>query len=130
MLWPAFVQATKIVFTVGAGAGCFAVGLVVAQLLLIYHLLWTLAREIRSRMFWECAYRRFVACSRVFFAKVEQSQMALTRKKAVAMVKKIPVMTWNATKAIVLFLWEIIKNPLVLKDKLGVAQYHLKEVCG
>ncbi|CAM9377456.1 unnamed protein product [Ectocarpus fasciculatus] len=59
--------------------------------------------------------------------QVEQSQMALTRKKAVAMVKKIPVMTWNATKAIVLFLWEIIKNPLVLKDKLGVAQYHLKE---
>ncbi|CAB1105642.1 unnamed protein product [Ectocarpus sp. CCAP 1310/34] len=60
-------------------------------------------------------------------SKVEQSQMALTRKKAVAMVKKIPVMTWNATKAIVLFLWEIIKNPIVLKDKLGVAQYHLKE---
>ncbi|CAN0315929.1 unnamed protein product, partial [Ectocarpus sp. 12 AP-2014] len=59
--------------------------------------------------------------------QVEQSQMALTRKKAVAMVKKIPVMTWNATKAIVLFLLDIIKNPLVLKDKLGVAQYHLKE---
>lgn len=54
--------------------------------------------------------------------------MALTRKKAVAMVKKIPVMTWDATKALVLFLWEIIKNPLVMKDKLAVAQYHLKEV--
>lgn len=61
--------------------------------------------------------------------QVEQSQMAITRKKAVAMVKRIPVMTWDATKALVLFLWEIIKNPLVLKDKLGVAQYHLKEVC-
>ncbi len=54
--------------------------------------------------------------------------MALTRKKAVAMIKKIPVMTWDATKAIVLFLWEIVKNPLVLKDKLAVAQHHLKEV--
>lgn len=54
--------------------------------------------------------------------------MAITRKKAVAMVKMIPVMTWDATKALVLFLWEIIKNPRVLKDKLGVAQYHLKEV--
>ena len=54
--------------------------------------------------------------------------MAITRKKAVAMVKMIPVMTWNATKALVLFLWEIIKNPRVLKDKLGEAQYHLKEV--
>lgn len=54
--------------------------------------------------------------------------MALTQKKAVAMVKKIPVMTWDATKAVVLFLWEIIKNPRVLKDKLAEAQYHLKEV--
>lgn len=61
--------------------------------------------------------------------QVEQSQMAITRKKAVAMVKMIPVMTWNATKALVLFLWEIIKNPRVMKDKLGEAQYHLKEVC-
>lgn len=60
--------------------------------------------------------------------QVEQSQMAITRKKAVAMVKMIPVMTWNATKALVLFLWEIMKNPRVLKDKLGEAQYHLKEV--
>lgn len=54
--------------------------------------------------------------------------MALTRKKAVAMMKKMPGMAWDATKAIVLFLWEIIKNPLVLKDKLAVAQHHLKEV--
>lgn len=54
--------------------------------------------------------------------------MALTRKKAVAMVKKIPVMTWDATKALVLFMLEIIKNPLVMKDKLAVAQHHLKEV--
>lgn len=54
--------------------------------------------------------------------------MALTRKKAVAMVKKIPVMTWDVTKALVLFLWEITKNPRVLKDKLAEAQYHLKEV--
>ncbi|CAM9903390.1 unnamed protein product [Scytosiphon promiscuus] len=59
--------------------------------------------------------------------QVEQSQMALTQKKAVAMVKKIPVMTWDATKAVVLFLWEIIKNPRVLKDKLAEAQYHLVE---
>ena len=54
--------------------------------------------------------------------------MALTRKTAVAMVKKVPVMTWDATKALVLFLWEITKNPRVLKDKLAEAQHHLKEV--
>lgn len=54
--------------------------------------------------------------------------MALTRKKAVAMVKMIPVATWNATKALALFLWEISRNPAVLKDKLAEAQYHLKEV--
>ncbi|CAM9092745.1 unnamed protein product [Laminaria digitata] len=53
--------------------------------------------------------------------------MALTRKKAVAMVKMIPVMTWDATKALTLFLWEIVRNPRVLKDKLAEAQYHLKE---
>lgn len=54
--------------------------------------------------------------------------MALTRKKAVAMVKRIPVATWDATKALTLFLWEILRNPTVLKDKLAEAQYHLKEV--
>lgn len=54
--------------------------------------------------------------------------MALTRKKAVAMVKRVPVATWDATKALALFLWEIIRNPTVLKDKLVEAQYHLKEV--
>lgn len=54
--------------------------------------------------------------------------MAITRKKAVAMVKRIPVMTWDATKALALFLWEIIRNPRVLKDKLAEAQHHLKEV--
>lgn len=69
-----------------------------------------------------------VARAACHVVQVEQSQMAITRKKAVAMVKRIPVMTWDATKALVLFLWEIIKNPLVLKDKLGEAQYHLKEV--
>lgn len=60
--------------------------------------------------------------------QVEQSQMALTRKKAVAMVKMIPVMTWDATKALTLFLWEIVRNPRVLKEKLAEAQHHLKEV--
>lgn len=54
--------------------------------------------------------------------------MAITQKKAVAMVKRIPVMTWNSSKALVLFLWEIIKNPGILKEKLAEAQYHLKEV--
>lgn len=54
--------------------------------------------------------------------------MSLTRKKAVAMVKMIPVMTWDATKALTLFLWEIARNPRVLKEKLAEAQYHLKEV--
>ena len=74
---------------------------------------------------WPINVGRCPCCKNV---QVEQSQMAITRKKAVAMVKMIPVMTWNATKALVLFLWEIIKNPRVLKDKLGEAQYHLKEV--
>lgn len=55
--------------------------------------------------------------------------MAITRKKAVAMVKRIPVMTLDATKALVIFRWQAIMNPRVLNDKLGVAQYHLKEVC-
>lgn len=54
--------------------------------------------------------------------------MSLTRKKAVAMVKRIPVATWDATKALALFLWEIVRNPTVLKEKLAEAQYHLKEV--
>lgn len=63
-----------------------------------------------------------------YVVQVEQSQMSLTRKKVVAMIKTIPVMTWDATKALVLFVLEIIKNPRVLKDKLAEAQYHLKEV--
>lgn len=60
--------------------------------------------------------------------QVEQSQTALSQTKAVAMVKRIPGMTWNATKALALFLWEIMKNPSSLKDKLVEAQHHLKEV--
>ena len=44
------------------------------------------------------------------------------------MVKKIPMVTWNVTRALVLFLWESIKNPRVLKDKLAEAQHLLKEV--
>lgn len=46
------------------------------------------------------------------------------------MIKRIPGMTWSATKSLVSFLWEIIKNPSSLKDKLLEAQYHLKEVGG
>lgn len=54
--------------------------------------------------------------------------MAITRKKAVAMVKKLPVMTWDTTKSLVMFLWNVMKNPHLLKEKLAEAQYHLKEV--
>lgn len=72
---------------------------------------------------------RWVLLPALRIVQVEQSQMAITRKKAAAIVKRIPVMTWDATKALALFLWEAMKNPRVLKDKLGEAQYLLKEVC-
>lgn len=74
------------------------------------------------------SYLALAALSGMHVMQVEQSQMALTRKKAVAMVKMIPVMTWDATKALTLFIWEIMRNPRVLKEKLAEAQYHLKEV--
>lgn len=54
--------------------------------------------------------------------------MAISQQKAMAMVKKIPSLTWDATKAIVLFLWEVAKNPRVLQDKLAEARHHLIEV--
>lgn len=60
--------------------------------------------------------------------QVEQSQMAVSQKKVVAMVKRIPGMTWSATKTIASFLWDIMKNPHTLKDKVAVSQQHLKEV--
>lgn len=54
--------------------------------------------------------------------------MALTQKKAMAMVKRVPGMTLNATRSLALLLVEIAKNPRSLKDKLVVAQQHLVEV--
>lgn len=54
--------------------------------------------------------------------------MAISQQTAMAMVKKVPSITWEATKAIVLFLWEVAKNPRVLQDKLAEARHHLIEV--
>lgn len=61
-------------------------------------------------------------------AQVEQSQTAFTRKQAVARIKNFPAMTWDATNAFVLYLRKVIKDPVLLKDKLGEGMYHLKEV--
>lgn len=61
--------------------------------------------------------------------QVERSQMTfLTHTKVLAMVKKVPGILWDATKALILFLWEIIRNPRSLRDKVAVAQHHLVEV--